>query len=82
MSYEIPKQLYACSICVHKRVGSEVNVTHVGFAVDAISLDEAIGKSFRIAYKIYPTNEGWEKHHAVCQVAIAVNPDTAIFIPY
>ena len=77
--------LWACSILATKvRIDGNRpihDIFHHAFVVEAISRDEAVGRAFRVARKVFPPNDGWFQHDAVAQHAEPVDVDLAAWVP-
>lgn len=52
----------------------DLDVYHVGFMVEAVSLEEAVGKGLLAGYRILPTSDGWKTHHVSCGDLCVSNP--------
>ena len=58
--------------------GDDVSIRHVAFVLEAASHDEALGKAWRVGFKLYPSEGGWANHHAMAVFvsdASIVDPD-------
>ena len=64
---------FAVSIVV---VNDSGNINHTAVTVEAENIDEAVGKGYRIARKVYAN--GFAQHHVVCSESIVLNPDDAL----
>lgn len=55
------KRYLVSACCVRQNAGLAVDVDHFPFVVEAVSLDEAIGRATRIVEKSYRDADGWRK---------------------
>jgi hypothetical protein len=74
MMGQIPANLWAGSILAGKTertpTGVNVHSHHGAVMFEAGSYDEALGKAWRMALKLYPKAAGWERHDVVVSHAL------------
>lgn len=56
----------------------KIHRMHNSGMVEAINIDEALGKAHRIGLKVFPTNLGWYDHYVSLGESVISNPDDDI----